>query len=55
MPDADLPRIPLQVPLFFLFCQLVIAVILLQLCALFGKCGHGAADGARSHSGETLD
>ncbi|BGP13715.1 hypothetical protein JCM10213v2_001650 [Rhodosporidiobolus nylandii] len=25
-----------QVPLFFLFCQLGIAVILLQLCALFG-------------------
>ncbi|GAA6016388.1 hypothetical protein JCM8202_005595 [Rhodotorula sphaerocarpa] len=25
-----------QVPLFFLFCQLVIAVLLLQLCALFG-------------------
>lgn len=26
----------LQIPLFFLFCQLGIAVILLQLCALFG-------------------
>lgn len=26
-----------QIPLFFLFCQLGIAVILLQLCALFGK------------------
>ncbi|BGP22633.1 DUF250 domain contaning protein [Rhodotorula toruloides] len=25
-----------QIPLFFLFCQLVIAVFLLQLCALFG-------------------
>ncbi|GAA6058166.1 hypothetical protein JCM3770_007038 [Rhodotorula araucariae] len=26
----------IQIPLFFLFCQLGIAVILLQLCALFG-------------------
>ncbi|GJN88740.1 hypothetical protein Rhopal_001706-T1 [Rhodotorula paludigena] len=25
-----------QIPLFFLFCQLAIAVVLLQLCALFG-------------------
>lgn len=33
----DLYRLASQVPLFFLFCQLVIAVLLLQLCALFGK------------------
>lgn len=27
-----------QVPLFFLFCQLIIAVVLLQACAVVGSC-----------------